>query len=546
MSEQTHRQIDASGRLRIPAFVRRVAGSASSASRPNAAKFKQGLEGIKDWTARLPSLLDSPPWRAPLPNVTELSPGWRRHDRTHLEINLEYPVADDNRTWEAWIFLPQSFRLDSDTYTKRQIGADIQSHVRLSAPALELDGVSREATRVASIIRRSDPADAIDELKLFACRVRETVARATLEVRLLDSTEEMEVAADELATATRAAMTDLRRRLRRATDAADPGVVETAGWVDEHLSNIVEMSMVKLVRDLSRRRSTSPAVAHVKQTAVAEAQHRADSGAGPSVTADSSTFDLEQVERHRHALKRVTSSVLWLESEASDPRRNPEHALHAIAAGVAMTFAVAAALLYGTPNDATDLWVWGGLAVIAYMGKDRLKAALQDVFNGYIDRRYPNRRWVVRHGATGSQVAAAEEKFRFVGPDELPDDVARFRHDLQRDSLGETLELDSILHHRQAMKVDAQAVKRIDRRFDALTEILRIDVARWLTHTDDPSRSVMLADPESGELFKSSLPRAYDVTILHRLAPAGATTDWSAARVVLSRKGIRRVDQLDA
>ena len=29
-------------------------------------------------------------------------------------------------------------------------------------------------------------------------------------------------------------------------------------------------------------------------------------------------------------------------------------------------------------------------------------------------------------------------------------------------------------------------------RFEALTEILRVDVARWLTHTDDPSRSVML------------------------------------------------------
>jgi hypothetical protein len=89
-------------------------------------------------------------------------------------------------------------------------------------------------------------------------------------------------------------------------------------------------------------------------------------------------------------------------------------------------------------------------------------------------------------------------------------------------------------------------VHSIDPRFDAITEILRVDVARWLTHTDDPSRSVVLADPDSGELVKSSLPRAYDVTILHRLAPTGVNTTWSAARVVLSRKGIRRVDQLDA
>ncbi len=96
------------------------------------------------------------------------------------------------------------------------------------------------------------------------------------------------------------------------------------------------------------------------------------------------------------------------------------------------------------------------------------------------------------------------------------------------------------------MTVDADIVRSIDPRFDSLTEILRLDVARWLTHTDDPARTVTLADPDSGELVKSSLPRAYDVTILHRLTPTGLDTTWSAARVVLSRKGIRRVDQLDA
>ena len=508
-------------------------------------KLKQGLDGIKDWTGRLPSLLDPPRWRASLPNLTELSPGWRRHDRTHLEINLEYPATGEGRTWEAWIFLPQSFRLNADTYSKQRIGADIQSHVRLSAPELDLHDVPREADTVAATIGESDTADAIDELKLFACRVREAIARETLRVRMLDTNDEMEAEAEILAEVAESAMGSVRRTLIPAADLVDPSVAETARWADEHLSNVLEVAMVKLVRDLSRRKSTAPARERLKQVAVTEARHRAEWRAGPSVSVDSSTFELEQVERHRHALKRLTSSVLWLESEAGDARRSAEHALHSIAAGIAMAFAVTAALLYGAPNDATDLWVWGGLAVLAYMGKDRIKATLQDWFNGFIDRRYPNRKWIVRDGASGAQVAAAEEKYRFVEPDELPPDVGRFRSDLQSDSLGETLELDSILHHRKALTVDGDLVRSIDPRFDSLTEILRVDVARWLTHTDDPSRTVTLADPESGELVKSSLPRAYDVTILHRLAPTGVDTTWSAARVVLSRKGIRRVDQLD-
>jgi hypothetical protein len=548
MSDQKSEHARRPGPLHISALVRRAASSTKSMLRGDPIKLKQGLDGIRDWTARLPALLDSPRWRAPLPNLTELSPGWRRHDRTHLEINLEYPAVGAGRTWEAWIFLPQSFRLNADTYSRQRIGADVQSHIRLSAPRLELGDVSCEVDAVVGIISQAGSDDAIDELKLFACRVREAIARDTLCVRMLgtdDIDDAMEAGAEALAELTASAMTSIRRTLIPAANLADPNVAETARWVDEHLSGVLETAMIKLVRDLSRRKSTAPALERARQTAVTEARHRVRLGAGPSVSADSSTFELEQVERHRHALKRLTSSVLWLESEAVDARSKPEHALHSIAAGIAMTFAVTAALLYGAPNDATDLWVWGGLVVLAYMGKDRIKATLQNRFNNFIDRRYPNRKWIVRHGASGAQIAAAEEKYRFVEPSDLPPEVARFRRDLQSDSLGETLELDSILHHRKAMTVDSGVVGTIDPRFDAITEILRIDVARWLTHTDDPSRTVTLTDPESGELIKAALPRAYDVTILHRLAPAGVNATWSAARVVLSRKGIRRVDQLD-
>jgi hypothetical protein len=508
--------------------------------------LKRGLHGIKDRTTRLTIFQNNPTWRAPLPDITELSPGWRRHDRTHLEINLECPAGGNGRTWEAWIFLPQSFRLNPDTYPTGQIGSDLQSHIRFSAPELRLSRVPHEVDSVVATIGEADPDDANSELKLFACRVRESIARETHHVRMMSSLDAMETWAVTLADDTELAMTAIRHTLIPAAESADPDIAETAGWVDEHLSSEFESSMVKIVRDLSRRKSTAPAVDRVKQAAVAEAQHRAEHGDGPTMSADSSTFELEQLERHRHALKRLTSSVLWLQSEAGDARRGAENVLHSIAAGVAMAFAVTAALLYGAPNDATDLWVWGGLAVLAYMGKDRIKAGLQNRFNRYIERRYPNRKWIVRHEPGGPPIATADEKYHFVEPDELPPEIAEFRHDLQRDSLGETLELDSILHHHKTMVVDSELVHSIDPRFDAITEILRVDVARWLTHTDDPSRSVMLADPETGELVKSSLPRAYDVTILHRLAPTGVHTTWSAARVVLSRKGIRRVDQLDA
>ena len=178
---------------------------------------------------------------------------------------------------------------------------------------------------VVRTIGQADPADAIDELKLFACRVREAIARETLGVRMSETDEAIAAGAEVLADVTESAMISIRRTLVPAAERGDPSVAETAGWVDEHLSNVFEVAMVKLVRDLTRRKSTAPALDRVKQAAVTEARHRAQVVAGPSVSSDSSTFDLEQIERHRHALKRLTSSVLWLDSEAGDARRNAEH-----------------------------------------------------------------------------------------------------------------------------------------------------------------------------------------------------------------------------
>lgn len=500
---------------------------------------------IRDLGSQLPYRLDGPAWRAPLPDVTEISPGWRRHDRTHLEINLDHPADGRQWIWEAWIFLPQSFRLHPDSYTERRICSDFHSQIRFSVPHLELDEMPHAVTTLAESMGTEAPFDPSGELKLFASRAREAIARSTFKVRMMESSDDAFAQMDALSDAITAGLSDLRRKLLPAAEQIDEVTAQTARWTDEHLSRVFEASMVKLATDLEGRDPEPTVRRKVMEAAISEAQYRVARRAGPVASADSTTRELERVERRQHALKRLTSSVLWLQSDVRDARRGAENTLHAIAAGIAMTFAVTAALLYGAPTDATDVWVWGGLVVLAYMGKDRIKAALQGVFSRYVDRRYPNRRWIVRDQPGERQLAIANEKVRYVDEDDLPDDIAGLRGDVHRDELRESVESESILHHQKTIVVDADAVRAVDPRYSSLTEIFRVDVSRWLANTDDATRSVTLADPMLGELFKSSLPRAYDVTIIYRLAPTDDETSWTAARVVVSRKGIRRVDQLD-
>jgi len=75
-----------------------------------------------------------------------------------------------------------------------------------------------------------------------------------------------------------------------------------------------------------------------------------------------------------------------------------------------------------------------------------------------------------------------------------------------------------------------------------LTEIFRLNLHRWLRHTDDPNRKVVFADPEDALVYQVTTRRVYNINVVYRLRSGGAEPPWHRIRVVVSRKGIERID----
>jgi len=477
---------------------------------------------------------------APVPG-----PRWERHDRTHLEVTLRYPVSED-RTWQAFYFLPESFRLDATTYSKRELFADFRSYVRFTIPRIELERVPEEAHKLAERLMSGPPDDVVQELKLFGCRVRLAItdeAQAIIDAEIPEGGTRGTTRVDAfVATGSRAlaAIRDVLEPLERA----DPEVAKTAAWVDEYLSRILEMALIDLanvVGDGSERVLDATTTA-----AVDEARYRRSRSAGPVSSASGSIHDLEQIERRQHSLKRFTSSVLWLDVQIRDGYSLALHIFHALAAGIAMAFAVVLAVLFGQPNVPGRLGVWVAVVIVAYMGKDRLKAILQTVFDSLVATHLPDRRWTVNRPGNSSVLADVAERLGFVDRDALPDGVDAMRRLAFRNRLQELGGPESILRHTKTVRVRTDAMETTAPEFASLTDVMRVDISRWLAHTDDAKRTVTLADPEAGELFESKLPRAYDITVVYRLAATGATeAEWQVARIVVSRNGIRRVGLLN-
>ena len=107
---------------------------------------------------------------------------WERHDRTHLEVSLQYDLGDSGGTathvWEAYYFLPETFRLDASTYLKRQVYSDIRSYVRYSVPRFAMTELPDEIAAFGEEMTSMSPVDAAENLKLLGLEVRRSVTNA--------------------------------------------------------------------------------------------------------------------------------------------------------------------------------------------------------------------------------------------------------------------------------------------------------------------------------------------------------------------------------
>ena len=490
--------------------------------------------------------------------VADLSPGrsgptWKVHDRTHLELAVDYPMeagqARSSHEWEAYFFAPESLRLESKNYGKTDIYNDLQSYVRFAVPEVALGDLT--GTPLDSLRERIAGGDShliVRELRLFACHVRSAGVHQSSSImaslradrsgreRGLAATARMVVDCHRLTSA-------FRRILAELPD--DDNLATAAVWVDEDVSRVIETLLGTLATELTSGNAPEALVASVTEGAVAEARYRTDQRLGGVGRAGATKREVEHLEFRRHVLKRFTSSVLWLKPEVRDGARYVLEVLYAIAAGVAMTFAIVATILNGDPRNSDRVWMWAAFAIAAYMGKDRIKASLQSIFSKLVSRHFPDRRWRIRDRERGVVLGEADEQSAFVPFDSLPEDVLELRRATRKHPFEEQARPERVLWHRKVVRLDAERVAEADPRFNALSEIFRLDLRRWLAHTDDPKRKIVFADPNEGRVFSAIAPRVYNIGVVYRLRACGdEEAPWHRIRVVVTRKGIRRIDRI--
>lgn len=493
---------------------------------------------------------------------------WRVHDKTHLEFAIDYTFDKEPHayTWEAFFFLPESLRIQETTYDKKDIYEDLLSYVRFAVPEIALGTLAKTGPntelgklRKALSAAKEKPDGCIQAnaatrgLRLFACLVRSSGVAAMREVQehvggRRSTPAEIGPLVVAFSATCGALAHGLRELLREAKGWGLPDeVVITMRWADEDISLVLETLAATLAVQLDEvdgeyDRELHDLAEMVAARAVSEARHRAEKGYDSLGAATASERQIEHLEFRRHVLKRFTSSSLWLTLDVRERNRWIEHTFYAVAAAVAMGFAVAAA--FQSNKSADSVYKYSLLVIVAYAIKDRMKAYLQGVFSGYIARRFPDRNWIIREREGDRPVGSGDERAGFLEFRHVPPDVLRLRRLTREHALEEQARPERVLWHRKTIEIERPEGATDLEVFPMLTEIFRLNVRQWLNNTDDPNRKVTFADPRDARIYSATARRVYNVNVVYRLKHNDAADTWHRLRLVISRKGIERIDTI--
>lgn len=472
------------------------------------------------------------------------------HDKTHLEYAVHFPIANEQTIWESYFFAPQSLRLDQKTYGKDDLYSDLRAYYRYGVPKIPL--AEMNAYLDAVVIGKSTPkyqpsSTNIDiELRLFCCVYRSALHRKRRTIRDLVRAGDIrqgQIEAQSIMDQTHAVLDHLRHVLPKI----DCDEI-TKRWTDEDCSRVTEQAVadlcleLKLIAQNESHLLSDAIMQSLEAFACAEARYRTTSGIGYVATLASPTRALEKLEFRRHVVKRFTSSVLWLFADPKKSRTYIMEFFYAIAASIAMGIALVVAIWNGNQAEPGEVWSWVLVVILGYAVKDRFKAFLQQKLNAVVHRHFPDRVFNLIDNTRKHKVGEIDEQSGFTQKKDCPQGVLKLRRASLESAAEEEARPESIIWHRSTFEPE----KITTSPFNSVTQIFRLDLLRWLSNTDDTKSEMVFADPEDNRVHRISVPRVYNISIIYRLYSKSnaAKSSWQRVRVVVGRKGIKRIEKV--
>lgn len=488
------------------------------------------------------------------------------HDRKQFELKLEYQPsgADDETRYhvETYIFLPASLNIDAETYPRANFYSDIHNYVRFKTPVMSLEELlvmdSSPLVRLEHGLRTGlvREQDLVYQAKLLSCVFRGVLRRFAKDVdEQCDSPGIPGAGCARLESDTRTVSDGARRVLERFREwarAAQQAPLQdktraSIRLVDEYLSLTVEQFFRKAVADMDALPRSGIYIElrkELMEEVLREEQYRKDHQLRSVI---SPTGDNEEYIHRFGFLKKFCMNILFLSARRDlQKRQSWEEVLFALAAGVAMTFATLVAVwAQGRYTQASLNFFL--IAVVGYMMKDRIKEGMRRIFSQYAARHLYDRTARIVDPVTERCLGQCEEKVDYGRAVHVPEEVMalRSRDDLVTASQGELSE--TVLRYQKQVKLDVELLPRSERGVSGITDIIRLNVGRFLRDMDDPEYALEYVDLEDFSVGHVRGTKSYLIDLAFRFIVHEADTEkvsLQLVRLVMDRNGIKRMMRL--
>lgn len=497
------------------------------------------------------------------------------HDRFQVERNLTFDLRPRSKEEtrrefkvDLYLYVPFSVGINSSSFTAAQFFRHWTSYFRVRAPQFyHLRVLPPEELRFGaadsyfeehldSLKRRQLGPRVVQDVKLFGNFLYTELKKlnSTLRRRKLRKVKPERSRATANALAHRVALLwSMRERyldpMRAGKYLVDDEVERAFVLTDEYLSYRAELVLLRGREQFSDRRE------EFDELLKREMEYRETHDLLILSEEEESPVAFEAYTYRLGLLKKYLGEALFLKTTSSKKDDLYKNYVAAIGAGLAATVAGLAEhqrVQYLTGNDSgLRLAFLIGVAVVAYIFKDRVKDLSKEYFNSRLKERLPDQRFLLSHSSVTSEgeeknneLGVASEYFRFVK--EVPADVAYLR------SLGQTRKTDPIrrehvMHLARRLQLELHSENAS--HFPLLKNIVRLDVSPFLSKLDNPTTPVSFLG-RKGKAKTAAAPKVYHLNGIVRYEttygtdPVQTRVDYERFRVVLDKNGIVRLDNV--
>ncbi len=309
-------------------------------------------------------------------------------------------------------------------------------------------------------------------------------------------------------------------------------------YADEHLSNVVEQQLMKLLNHIQNKKfktdSLDAVVAIIDSEQKYKKQKSYDSPKDKNIKPEELLFK-------RNQLKKYIENVFFLKQDIRRDGAVLEQTLLAIAAGLAMVFSTGVAFYYQQVYGNFTMPFFIAL-VVGYMLKDRIKGLFGMLFLSRSNSLFYNYKININN-SLNKKIGVIKENFVFVPLKKLGPKVKKYRQvDLIVKRDVESLD-EHVIQYKKKITIYPKKFGNDlpDEKIVGLTDITRLNFHRFIQYMDDPTKDYILI--KKGEVYNKVANKIYHINIIQKYYTEEGI-EFNRYCVIMNRNGIKRIEKV--